>query len=149
MIVSDKRQCLTQVDGFYSLLLTAKRVDTEVRPDNGRSKKIDNGKKINNNGKKNDTHTGGKIPNPSLHVTGASRASMAHYRQLNAGRMENIRLPRIPITTVTLLSSKLTNFFSAFLTVASLISHLLSSQSVPNIHKESARNKVAAIFAGR
>ena len=30
--LSDK---LPQVDGFYSLLLTAKRLDTEVRPDNG------------------------------------------------------------------------------------------------------------------
>ena len=30
--MSDK---IPQVDGFYSLLLTAKRLDTEVRPDNG------------------------------------------------------------------------------------------------------------------
>ena len=29
------KDCLIQVDGFYSLLLTAKRLDTEVRPDNG------------------------------------------------------------------------------------------------------------------
>ena len=70
---------------------------------------------------------------------------MAHYRQLNAGRMENIRLPWIPITTVSLLSSKLNDFFSAFLTVSSLISHLLPSQLAPNIHKDSARNK--EIFA--
>ena len=70
---------------------------------------------------------------------------MAHYRQLNAGRMENIRLPWIPITTVSLLSSKLNDFFSAFLTVSSLISHLLPSQLAPNIRKDSARNK--EIFA--
>ena len=55
---------------------------------------------------------------------------MPHYRQLNAGRMENIRLPWIPITTVSLLSSKLNDFFSAFLTVSSLISQLLSSQQI-------------------
>ena len=67
---------------------------------------------------------------------------MAHYRQLNAGRMENIRLPWIPITTVSLLSSKLNDFFSTFLTsVSSLISQLLPSQLAPNIRKDSARNK--------
>ena len=132
--LSDKR-FLTQVDGFYSLLLTAKRLDTEVSPDNGPDGKEAMAKRLTM-AKNNDT--GGKIP-PISPRHRARQASMPHYGQLNAGKDgEHSSRPRIPITTVTLLSSKLTRtFFSQFLPVFSLILHLFSADNLCQISTKS------------
>ena len=57
--------CITQVDGFYSLLLTAKRLDTEVRPDNGADVKEAMAKRLTM--AKTKTPVAKSVP--SLHVT--------------------------------------------------------------------------------